>query len=84
VALLPVAGLLGFLAFTISYPSGDGDVIKASYLLTTVPGWAIGFGYAFDRVARFRLGRVFIFVACGLALASDPVFLLHRGPLGPF
>jgi hypothetical protein len=82
--LLPVVGFLGFLAFTVSYPSNDGDVIKASYLLTTVPGWAIGFGYAFERLARFRPGRVFVSLACGLALASDAVFLLHRGPLGPF
>jgi hypothetical protein len=84
VTLLPVAGFLGILAFTVSYPSGDGDVIKASYLLTTVPGWAIGFGYAFERVARFRPLRIFVSLVCALALASDVVFLLHRGPLGPF
>jgi len=38
VALLPLVGLIGFLVFTVAYPSGDGDVIKAGYLLTTVPG----------------------------------------------
>jgi hypothetical protein len=83
VALLPLAGLLGFLLFTVAYPSGDGDVIKAAYVLTTVPGWAIGFGYAWSRLARFRLAFALASVACGLALVSDLVFLLHRGPLGP-
>jgi len=80
VALLPLVGLGGFLAFTVAYPSGDGDVIKASYALTTLPGWAIGFGYAVNRFRRFR---ALLGVACGLAIASDLFFLLYRGPLGP-
>jgi hypothetical protein len=82
-ALLPVVGLLGFLLFTVSYPSGDGDVIKAGYLLTTVPAWAIGFGYAWRGLARSRPAFVAAGLACGFALVSDVVFLLHRGPLGP-
>jgi hypothetical protein len=80
VALLPIVGLVGFLAFTVAYPSGDGDVIKAGYALTTLPGWAIGFGWALSRLSRFRAP---LLAACGLALASDVLFLLHRGPLGP-
>jgi len=83
VALLPVVGLLGFLVLTVSYPSGDGDVIKAGYLLTTAPGWAIGFGYAWSRIARFGRARLLMGFVCGFALVSDLVFLLHRGPLGP-
>jgi hypothetical protein len=83
VALLPLVGLVGFLLFTVSYPSGDGDVIKAGYLLTTVPGWAIGFGYSWARLAPYRPALGFIGAACGAALLSDIVFLLHRGPLGP-
>jgi hypothetical protein len=75
-----VVGLLGFLAFAVAYPSGDGDVIKASYALTTLPGWALGFAYALSRLRRLRTP---LLVACGLALASDLVFLLSRGPLGP-
>jgi hypothetical protein len=80
VVLLPVVGLLGFLAFTVAYPSGDGDVIKAGYALTTLPGWAIGFGFALNRLSRFRAP---VLALCGLAVASDLVFLLHRGSLGP-
>lgn len=83
VALLPVVGLLGFLVFTVAYPSGDGDVIKAAYVLTTVPGWAIGFGHALSRLSRFRPVAVAVGAACAAALLSDLVFLLHRGPLGP-
>jgi hypothetical protein len=83
VGLLPLVGLLGFLLFTVTYPSGDGDVLKAAYVLTTVPGWAIGFGYAWSRLTRFRPAFALAGVACGLALLSDLIFLLHRGPLGP-
>ena len=46
VALLPGLGLLGYLYFTVSYPTPDGDVLKASYMLTTAPAWALAFGYA--------------------------------------
>ncbi len=57
VALLPLLALLGFLYFTVGYPTPDGDVIKASYMLTTAAGWAIAFGLALDRLsgARWRL-----------------------------
>jgi hypothetical protein len=52
VVLLPLSGIVGLLYFTVGYPSPDGDVIKATYMLTTVPGWALAFGLAVDRVAR--------------------------------
>lgn len=56
VVLLPLSGIVGLLYFTVGYPSPDGDVIKATYMLTTVPGWALAFGLAVDRVAgRSRL-----------------------------
>jgi hypothetical protein len=83
VALLPLAGVLGFLYFAVSYPSDDADVLKATYLLTTAPGWAIGFGYAWSRLSRRRFLAVPAVAACALALVADLVFLVHRGPLGP-
>ena len=49
-ALLPGLGLLGYLYFTVSYPTADGDVLKASYMLTTAPAWALAFGYGLDRL----------------------------------
>ena len=56
VALMPLAGLAGLMYFTVSYPVPDGDVIKATYMLTTVPCWALCFGLAADGV-RGRLPR---------------------------
>ena len=73
--LLPGFGLLGYLYFTVSYPTPDGDVLKASYMLTTVPAWALAFGYAFDRLrGRFRLAVASVLAAS--VLVSLP-FLLY-------
>jgi hypothetical protein len=78
VALLPGLGILGYLYFTVSYPTADGDVLKASYMLTTAPGWALGFGLACDRIAaRGRLwGLALAAVLAAIALLSLP-FLLY-------
>ena len=37
------------------HPSPDGDVLKATYMLTTAAGWALGFGSA--STGRWRAGR---------------------------
>ncbi len=74
-ALLPLLGILGFLYFTVSYPTPDGDVLKAGYMLTTAPAWALAFGYAVDRLpGRIRPYAAGILAAS--ALASLP-FLLY-------
>jgi hypothetical protein len=75
VALLPGLGLLGYLYFTVSYPTPDGDVLKASYMLTTAPAWALGFGYALDRLPG-RLRVVVAGILAASALAALP-FLLY-------
>jgi hypothetical protein len=75
VALLPGLGLLGYLYFTVSYPTPDGDVLKASYMLTTAPAWALAFGYALDRLpGRLRFAAAVVLAAS--ALAALP-FLLY-------
>jgi hypothetical protein len=75
VALLPGLGLVGYLYFTVSYPTSDGDVLKASYMLTTAPAWALAFGYALERLpGRVRLAAALVLAAS--ALASLP-FLLY-------
>src|SRR6266542_1201513 len=74
-ALLPGLGILGYLYFTISYPTPDGDVLKASYMLTTAPAWALAFGYALDQLPS-RLHLVVAGVLAASALASLP-FLLY-------
>jgi hypothetical protein len=83
VGLLPGLGILGYLYFTVSYPTPDGDVLKASYMLTTAPAWALAFGYAFEWVAgRGRFVRAaLLVVAVGSALLSIP-FLVYGHPLG--
>ncbi len=74
-ALLPGLGLLGYLYFTVSYPTPDGDVLKASYMLTTAPAWALAFGYALDRLPH-RARLVAAAVLAASALAALP-FLLY-------
>jgi hypothetical protein len=77
-ALLPALGILGYLYFTVSYPTPDGDVLKASYMLTTAPGWALGFGLACDRIASRgrRWALVLGIVLVTIALLSLP-FLVY-------
>jgi len=61
--LLPVIAVGAYLWRAYVLPSPDGDLTKASYLLTTVPAWALGFGLAVDRLSRRRL------LALGIAAA---------------
>ena len=67
--LLPViaVGIYLWRAYVLASP--DGDLTKASYLLTTVPAWALGFGYALDRISRPRLlafGFAALFIVFGI------------------
>jgi hypothetical protein len=67
VGLVPLLGLVGYLYFTVSYPTADGDVLKATYMLTTASGWAIGFGYALDRLrGRWWPAAAGLLVVCAL------------------
>lgn len=75
VALLPAVGLLGYLFFTVSYPTTAGDVLKATYLLTTAPAWALGFGYALERL-RGAAWPVVLALLALCALAELP-FLVY-------
>jgi hypothetical protein len=83
VALLPGLGILGYLYFTVSYPTPDGDVLKASYMLTTAPAWAIAFGAAFDWIAvRGLFVRIALLIfLVGSAVLSIP-YLVYGRPLG--
>jgi len=81
VALLPLAGIAGMLYFTVSYPTPDGDVIKAQYMLTTAPAWALAFGYAVDRLWRGRALRLALAVALVPAAVVSWAFSVYA--LGP-
>jgi hypothetical protein len=75
VAVLPALAILGYLYFTVSYPTPDGDVLKASYMLTAAPAWALAFGYGLDCLPlRVRLVAAVVLVVS--ALAAIP-FLLY-------
>lgn len=76
-ALMPLAGLAGYLYFTISYPTADGDVLKASYMLATLGAWAVCFAWASSRLAA-RFPRVVVWGLVALALADLP-FVLYKG-----
>lgn len=75
VVLLPLLGLLSYLYFGLSYPTGDGGTLKTSFMLATAPGWAIGFGYAVDRLR----GRAWRLTAAALALCAlvDLTFIVY-------
>lgn len=75
VALVPALGLLGYLYFTVSYPTPDGDVLKGTYMLSTAAAWAIGLGYGVDRLPP-RPARLLCLVLALCALAELP-FLLY-------
>jgi hypothetical protein len=59
-AALPVVAVGGYLFRSYQLLVSDGDLFKASYLLTTAPVWAIGFGLAFAALGRFRVLQVAI------------------------
>ncbi len=78
VALLPAAALLGYLYFTVSYPTPTGNVLKASYMLTAAPAWAVAFGYAIQRLQRQSVLLVPLTALLLVALALDLPFLFYR------
>jgi 4-amino-4-deoxy-L-arabinose transferase-like glycosyltransferase len=81
VPLLALAGIVGFLYFTVSYPTPDGDVLKASYMLTTAPAWALCFGWTFHALTRDRLMRWGIVLLFAAFAITDLGFLLFNTSL---
>jgi len=66
IALVPLLVTLAYVFFTVSYPVGDGDVLKGTYMLTAVAGWAFGFAYALERLR----GNWFTLVVTLLGLSA--------------
>lgn len=75
VAALPLLGLLSYLYFGLSYPTSYGGTLKTSFMLSTAPGWALGFGYALDRLR----GRSWLLVCTLLAVCAlvDLTFIVY-------
>ena len=76
VALLPVAGVAGILYFAVSYPTVDGDTAKASYMLTTAPFWAVGFGVAVEALSSRRGVRIALLIVVAAAFVLSLRFLV--------
>jgi hypothetical protein len=68
VALMPIAGLVGTLYYGTRIPITDGDTIKAMYLLTAIPAWALSFGFSVDvlvqRSRRVGVAVLAVLVPC--------------------
>jgi len=80
VSLLPLAGIAGYLFFTVSYPTPDGDVLKPTYMLTTLGAWALCFAWLATTLGERRPRLVFGALAV-LALLDLP-FVVYKGAVG--
>jgi 4-amino-4-deoxy-L-arabinose transferase-like glycosyltransferase len=80
VGLMPLAGLAGYLYFAIGYPTPDGDVIKPTFMLSTLWAWALCFAWAAEHL-RTRAPRLTLWGLGALALLDLP-FVVYRGALG--
>lgn len=50
IVLLPVIAVVGYVYFAATYWTSDGDLLKTTYMLSAAGAWALGFGYALDRL----------------------------------
>jgi hypothetical protein len=77
VGLLPLAGIAGYLYFTVSFPTPDGDVLKPTYMLTTLGAWALCFAWAATTLGTRRPRLV---AGTLLVLAAvDLPFVIYKG-----
>jgi hypothetical protein len=79
---LAVIGLVSYVYFTVEWPSPDGDVLKASYLLTTTPAWALAGGVALDRLGRRPPLQLAVLSLLGVSFLLDLRFLVFGRALG--
>ncbi len=52
VPLMPLVALAGTLYYAYTYPTVDGDTVKALFFLPAVPAFAICFGFAVETIGR--------------------------------
>jgi hypothetical protein len=78
VALMPVVALAGSLYYALIGPTSDGDTVKAMFLLTAVPAWALSFGFAIDVLAgrsrRLALAAAVILACCAAVSVAYATF----------
>lgn len=74
-ALLPAAALAGVLYYSTRQQVTDGDTVKAMFMLTAVPAWALSFGFALDvLLARSRRVAVPVLAVLAVCLVVAAVF----------
>ena len=65
---MPLVSVAGALYYAVIGPSPDGDTVKAMFLLTAVPAWALSFGFAIDvltaRSRRLAIAAAVVLVPC--------------------
>lgn len=82
VAGLPLVALAGYLYYTMSFPTTDGDVLKAMFMLPAAPCWALAFGLVTSWVARRRYLRPALAVVLGGSALLVLRFDVVQSPLG--
>ncbi|HEY5057747.1 MAG TPA: phospholipid carrier-dependent glycosyltransferase [Gaiellaceae bacterium] len=82
VSLLPLAGLAGYLFFTVSFPTKDGDVLKPTYMLSTLGAWALCFAWLATRLGERR--PRFVTGTLVLLAVLDLPFVIYKGAVGLF
>ena len=65
---MPFVALAGMLYYAYSYPTLDGDTVKALFILPGVPAIAVCFGFAVETLGRRSP------VAAGLAVTLTVCF----------
>jgi hypothetical protein len=78
-ALLPLAAValaLAYVVFAVSYPSTDGDTIKATYLLAVLPAAAVGAAFVVDAARpRGSAWTIGVAIAAAALVAAQAPFL---------
>jgi hypothetical protein len=78
---LPAVALIALVAYAVATGSPDGDTIKATFALSSTPGWAIAFGFAVGTLARGRAARPLAALLV-LILLANLRFVVAGSPLG--
>jgi hypothetical protein len=76
-SLMPLAAVGGYLYRSYLYLTTDGDLFKASYVLTTAPVWALGFGVAYGALGRFPLVRACLAICMIVFAILELRFMLY-------
>jgi len=75
--LVPLAAVGGYLYRSYLFLTTDDDLFKASYVLTSAPVWALGFGVAFGALGRFPIIRAGVTVCMLIFAVLELRFMMY-------